>query len=208
MEILLCEIPYCCGEKDCAYQWHRTHFYADGPDYYQGDDSGDSDPIEADEVPDYDEQCKAWNEYYAYVAKTGLDPIDEIIVPKGEAKKHVWQVRVRNWIGATLHGVKATGLRRRSRGPWVEPKDAPECVRQYLLLTEKDCIPDFHSLEELSKADGVKRFKLPGKTAGIEAWVEIEIEEPAPEWPEERKAAHRKRVARKALRESKDFTRP
>lgn len=47
-----------------------------------------------------------------------------------------WQARFQNWIGGTQYGVLCCGVRRRGRGPWLRPIDAPEEVREYLSLKQ------------------------------------------------------------------------
>lgn len=77
---------------------------------------------------------------------------------KGTRKrKRNWQAKFRNWIGASDRGLLIVGLRRRGRGAWIVPQDAPESVRQYFGCSEPDergrvFSQDFKTLEELKAA--------------------------------------------------------
>lgn len=93
-----------------------------------------------------------------------------------------WQAKFRSWVGASEHGLLCTGVRRRGRGVWISPGDAPQEVRQYLALKKRPtadhwCCEEFNSLEALhSECESGCRTSLTNQ--GLLAWVTVD--EPVP----------------------------
>jgi hypothetical protein len=65
-----------------------------------------------------------------------------------------WQARFRNWIGSSKYGLICVGVRRNSRGVWINPGDAPADVQFFLTLSKTPgagywCCDEFHSSKEM-----------------------------------------------------------
>ena len=71
------EIPNRCDRCDGDDAWQRLHYHTDGT---VSDDSGDS---WEGTTPTYQEQDKAWLDYYNYVVERGSDPLKEFFTIKG-----------------------------------------------------------------------------------------------------------------------------
>jgi len=95
-------------------------------------------------------------------------------------KKVTWQIRFRNWIGSSTHGLLFCGARRYSschgRSVWLEGQDLPDYLSIGLNLAQLPgqagnwVCPDFHSLEEIKKdALEVKwqRSSYPNEVKGL-----------------------------------------
>jgi hypothetical protein len=69
-----------------------------------------------------------------------------------------WQAKFRDWVGGSKYGPVCLGVRRRGRGEWLDPKDAPKEVCEYLELKPTSgrgmlCCSVFATTSEL-EADG------------------------------------------------------
>jgi hypothetical protein len=101
--------------------------------------------------------------------------------------KRKWQARFRNWIGGAQYGVLCVGVRRRGRGDWLAPIDAPPEVKAFLALKTTPggghwYCEDFHTAEELAiEGHGVKcRSEHRGVYSGG-LLVSFEVDEPGRE---------------------------
>jgi hypothetical protein len=68
--------------------------------------------------------------------------------------KRQWQARFRDWVGGTKYGALCVGVRRRGRGEWMDPTDAPPAVKEFLALkpttgASRWYCEDFHTTTEM-----------------------------------------------------------
>lgn len=190
----LCVLPYDCGEKDCSQHWHQNYYFLhQDQSFTYCDQDGNHEYCDEDDIPSNEDVTQAWQDYYAYVAETGKDPLKEFLIPTAQDKKHVWQAKIRNWIGAAKHGLMVVGIRRRARGKWMTPDTAPQVVKQYLLLNDKKCIEGIKSFEQLTEETDAKLFKK------FEMRITFEVDEPTKQWNEKRLATYLKRAAKRSL---------
>ncbi len=173
-----------------SYYW----YYPADNTYSECDQDGNHEPVDEKDLPTVEQQDQAWKDYYEYVARTGLDPIDAFILPTLPKKIHSWQAIARNWIGAKTHGLKIIGLRRRSRGPWMNPSEAKQDIRQFIYLDEKThCMTCINTLQELKDLVSCKVQN------DLEVWFTFDVEEEPQPWSETRTQAWLKRKAKETL---------
>jgi hypothetical protein len=218
MEDIICTVPWHCGDKDCEAGWHKADYwiYSDGSYTVSNYADGDHDPVEEGEVPTFKEENEAWLSYYDHVATTGEDPLRDFMLPSSKSKTRKWQAQIRNWIGASEHGLCVVAVRRRGRGPWVPVGEAPIYVKDFLFVGHpqyklgnpdiKGCRssigPDLMSMDDLvNSANGTVRVGKFGAT------ILFAVEEPGREMNEEKTREYLRRAGRRAVRELKGRTR-
>lgn len=194
-EDIICTVPEPCGDNECRYRYHLAYYwmYDDGT-YTVCDCDGDHTPCEETDVPTAEEELRRWRDYFVYVARTGLDPVHEFVRPDTGKNPRVWQARVRGRDGALL----VTGFRRRSRGPWIAPRDVPAGVREYFGLDDGDHLPDFRSLDQLARE--ATDCEITDRTAGG-LNLAATVEEASTPWLERRVRSWLRKKARQAVRE-------
>jgi hypothetical protein len=196
---IISTIPYFCDDCDT---WHLSHYwyYPDDGTYSECDSDGNHEDCDESDVPTAEQELQAWRDYYRYVAREGKDPVGQFSLPSSGKVSRRWQARVRNWIGAKTQGLKVSGVRRRGKGPWIDPKEAPSEVAEYISLTNKSCIDGFHSFDQLKdEAEPSVTVKIRN---GIEARINFTVDEHLPEWSEKRISVWLKRKATEALMKS------
>jgi len=131
---IYCSIPWRCDCRDpinrCEAGWHKTTYWV-CDDGYSCDDYSDGNHEDCDEedIPSVEEQAQAWREYAEDCARTGRDPLGEYIHAKHKVSREAeWQALFQ----LSIVGVVLLGVRRRGRGPWLHPCNAPYEVRSYL----------------------------------------------------------------------------
>lgn len=194
----ICRVPWNCGDKDCKSQWHLASYYAadDSDNAYYCDKYGDGDmgeSCEESDIPSANDESKAWLDYYAYVAKTGHDPLTEFNYKQPDVNRK-WQAR----IVQRKDNLLVTGLRRRGRGHWLSLNEASTEAKEFLYINEDNCLQDFHSLAELEKgATNCKITIIKNKVA----LVSYEVNEPRPQWSAKRLKTWLRKRARDTLDE-------
>lgn len=153
---VLFEFPWSCGSKDCPSQWHKSTYWINitgKRSTYTIDNysEGDHEPILKKDLPSNREQEKAWEEYRAYVAQSGRDPINHFILPAPKQITHVLQARVKQGVDRILFkGYRKTG----KLSPWII-KAIPDYVKDYLDLVRisqaRWFLNGFKTLVELKK---------------------------------------------------------
>ena len=208
-EDIICTVPEACGDKDCKYHFHLAHYWAyDDGTFSVCDTDGNHESCEESDVPNAEQECRLWLEYYEYVASTGHDPCNEFRLPVDRKKPHQWQARVRNWIGASAHGLKVTGVRRRGRGPWIDPHEATKEVQEYLFLGGNAALAtlgtDLKTMDEFLGTTANPNLGMTNRQVNpIEVWHTFSVDESPAPWSAERTAAWLKRKAREAVREKR-----
>lgn len=142
---IIITIPWECGDRDCPVQWHLANYWIDDDSEtgYSVDNyaDGDHDLCEESDLPKCEEINKAWQEYYAYVAKTGCDPVGDFMIKRSIKKKERWEFRFSDSIlGYVVQQA-------RHAGKLVNPEQLPEHVRRYLNVPDKGraVLGDFES---------------------------------------------------------------
>lgn len=232
---ILFSIPWHCGEHDCPVGWHLGTYWIEWDDAKKGKkkteytydaySDGDHETGLTDkDLPSCEEQIKAWREYYQSVADSGVDPLSQFMLPTAPKKPHQWQACFRAKIleykekawdkVPALTGLLCTGVRRRSRGDWIQPTDAPKFIQEYLMLQSAPfplrnnrkyvamVCTDFKTGKELIEAVGKANVTQRG-IGGSELWVTFTVDEEPTPWSDERLAAFLRKAARKALSENK-----
>jgi hypothetical protein len=197
MADIIASIPWHCGESDCPAQWHLEHYWAhDDGTYTSCDADGDHESVEPSELPTPEEERDAWHAYHEHVAQTGDDPIGQFTLPTSVGTKRRWQMRV----VASIQGLKVVGVRRRGRGPWIDPQKAPQEVRGYLMIDRRNVIDadasGYRTLDQLAAALDEKTVKRRGWLALLHTF---EVEERRT-WSEEHVRRYLAKRARQALR--------
>jgi len=136
----MCDIisttAWSCGfEDNCTVGWHCANYWLDTDGTYTVDrySDGDHEGIDADELPTIEEVDKSWQDYAAYVARSGLDPLGNFNVKHTTKKKERYTATFRHmpWAGTVLWEVKRGGKALPVRG-------LPERVTEYLDVERKD----------------------------------------------------------------------
>jgi hypothetical protein len=125
-------LPWCCGDEppQCPVGWHLQQWVTMPEilvDHYL---DGDWEPADPDDVPTWEEVDGAWEEYYSYVAATGLDPLGEMGVDTTETLVERWAFAVID----TAAGVTLEGAGVDDGSGWVT--ELPEDVRDYFFLRD------------------------------------------------------------------------
>lgn len=204
MADIICSQPWHCGNRDgCQQGWHLSNYwiYDDGTFSVDNYADGYHECCDEEDVPGAKALDDAWREYHRYVAETGLDPLQEFIIPSPVKKSRQWQARLRTWIGIGQRGPRIIGLRKRGRGPWRTVRDVPAAVLEYLNATvQHPCLHDFpgttdEAFTAVSQADGVEKAVRSGRELRI--WFHVDE---ASHWSDDRISQWLKRAARRALR--------
>lgn len=212
---IICTVPWSCGFKDgCKQGWHLANYWIQDDGTYTLDkySDGDHDPIDHDELPTADEECEAWQDYYAYVAREGVDPISQFLLPTQIRRKRQWEAQIRNWIGSDKHGLRVISVRRRGRGPAVPWDSVPTEVYDFLFLGHpgyvygsrdcKQCLsslgPEMRTLKELESVATNCKVKMRKVLGHMTATLVFEVDEQPPEWSAERVSAWLKRKAKES----------
>ena len=109
--------------------------------------------------------------------------------------KRQWQAQLRNWIGASIHGVRVISVRRRGRGKAIPVADAPTEVLDFLFGGHPDYVlgsrdlrgcksslgPEFTSLEATEKYATNCIFKCRKVLGHMTATIMFEVDEPVQE---------------------------
>jgi hypothetical protein len=196
MEDIIATVAWACGDNDCSAGWHQSNYWVHDDGTYSVDRycDGDSEPVDADEVPTAGEVCESWLEYSRHVAATGCDPLGEFRgIPRTTKRKERYTAAFRpSILGGLLVAVR--------RGGKVVPlRDLPQRVIDYL-----DCERQPGAAGNLVFRDGWKALiglecvKLYRGTARVT--FTLDHEEPRPEAAVE---ADLRRAARRHLREKK-----
>lgn len=177
------QIPWQCGDSDCKAQWHLASYDLDDKGNYLVSNFSDGDWESDDEIPSAKEIDEAWESYFSYVAKTGLDPLNHFNVDAKRSVKHAWQVRFGSWLGNAKYGVLCTGMRRRGKGNWIHPKDAPKELIEFLCLTETKggnyACAEFKSIQDVQSASNITKSVVTQNA--ITFFCEIDEIQPVPE---------------------------
>ena len=177
------ELIYFCDDCD---RYHLAFFdYNEEGQLMRGDTDGDWEACDEEDMPSVEEMEAGSRGYLEQVAEGGVDYLGQLFVTS--KRKATWQVRFRNWVGSTTHGIMFDGARRRSRGEWIyDPNELPEYLRQYLMiedlghLTNLVCCPEFKSIKELREAASDVTFQ-PEKYPDLLARFVVTLDEPLPE---------------------------
>lgn len=156
MEDILFVMPWCCGNKDCPSQWHKSTYWGNFSksgkrttytvDNYS---DGDHESVLRKDLPSTKKVDQAWKEYHQYVAQTGKDPLDSFILPEPKKVEHSMQALVRQGSDRLI----LKGLRKRGKLSAWRLNDIPQYVREYLDLsrTAPWVLSDFKTLKELQR---------------------------------------------------------
>jgi len=85
---ILAAVPWHCTKHETGETWHKGQYWvyghSDGGHTYSYDAFSDGDHVEIaeDELPDPDEEIKAWAEYRVWATEHEQDPLDEFIGAK------------------------------------------------------------------------------------------------------------------------------
>lgn len=95
-----------------------------------------------------------------------------------------WQAKFTNWVGGSRFGVLCAGVRRRGRGPWIRPIDAPEVVREFLALKQTPGAGRWYC-QEFQNLDTMQKEAMNSKTTltGDGLLVRFVVEEARDERP-------------------------
>jgi hypothetical protein len=218
MQEPICSVPWHCGNSDgCKVGWHKATYWVDDSEKtgYTVDNytDGDHEAAGAGDLPSAEQEVEAWNAYYRSVAETGLDPLAEFRLPAQRRVSRKWQASVRNWIGSTEHGLRVIGVRRRGRGPWLNPLEAPVDVRDFLFLGHPaytfggDLIgcksslgPELATFEQLKETATNCTLSVRKVLGHIQAVLSFSVDEAPSPWHADRSKAWLKRKAKEALR--------
>jgi hypothetical protein len=176
--------------------WHLATYWCGEETTVDRHSDGDHETIDGDELPSWDEESAAWDEYYRDMVSTGCDPLGSVNIPVAPNKPHRWEFRFSRWIGSRTHGLRFLGARRRGRGRWIPLPDLPECIVDFLGLSDRNClegtgtIQELHKLPDVVPAVGRRSNKLQGQ-------VFCTVEEPAKPWCDERIESFLKRAAKR-----------
>ena len=154
----------------------RQHIwcYSDGS-FSLGDDSGDHEDIDSDEVQQYikDDQT---NEYIQYVAETGEDPLSFFLVDTYLLLNPEFTITCKSWVGQKTVGQRVDSViikGTKFEGEY-QPSELPLIISEYLQIVKKsesnyimeDITDDFinDSKEiEVQKIEGGKILKHTGE---------------------------------------------
>lgn len=198
MEEIIEEMPWMCDDTDCEAQWHLASYWLHPDGSYSHDEfsDGDSEPIDTIDLPSIQEVNEAWNSYYAYVAKTGKDPLKQFLVTTAKNVEIQWRAYFAPWIGMKKFGVLCFGARKNKRGKLVSPDSLPQSAYEYLCLKKRNIryvCPTFRSVQKMLKLKDTKVRMYRGRIL-----VDFSVVEKIPV-AEKQVTRERKRMARKAL---------
>ena len=132
-EEIIATVPWHCGNTDgCEQGWHLSNYWT-CDDGYTVDRFSDGDHEHIEDVPTADEIVEAERAYAAHVLSTGADPLGNYMVDRASKVERRWQA----WFRSSIAGVVCTGVRRRGRGEWTSPNDAPDTVVDFLTIEER-----------------------------------------------------------------------
>lgn len=114
---------------------------------------------------------------------------------QGFIMKRQWQAQLRNWIGASKHGVAVISVRRRGRGKAICVSEAPLAVKDFLFGGHPDYVfgsgdlrgcksslgPEFTSFEATEKYATNCIFKYRKVLGHMTASIMFEVDEPVEE---------------------------
>lgn len=200
----MCDIisttAWSCGFDDgCTVGWHCANYWLDSDGTYTVDrySDGDHEGIDEDELPTIEEVDKSWQDYAAYVARSGLDPLGNFNVKHTTKKKERYTATFKHmtWAGVVLCEVERSGKK-------LTLRDLPQRVSEYLNVKRKDEASAWFFQDGdwafLTGLDGVKA--LPVKKGQImpEAVVTFTIDYDCPR-PAATVTAELRRVAKRQL---------
>lgn len=167
MENTMFSLPWQCGENDCQ-GWHKATYWQHGPKDFSVDSytDGDHEAVSRNDLPTNEQVQKAWEEYRAFVAKMGQDPLNEYCAARDVFKAETWKFQFsKSILGPVLIGAKRGAKK-------VCFEELPAHVLEYLNLANgRRNLRDFKRWAELEQAvPGVK----PGR------WFKISIEKKVP----------------------------
>jgi len=116
---ILSTVPWCCEERDCPNQWHKSTYWCDDDGTYSCDrfTDGDHENVQQDDMPSLEEEVNAWKDYARYVLKTSADPLYEYSVKHTRSVKESYYAQVRR----SIAGPRLVLLRRgRTEVPFDE----------------------------------------------------------------------------------------
>lgn len=187
-EIMFSKPWRCDGEYRLATYWVNK-------DGCTCDHFSDGDHTDCDEsdLPSARELDAAWRDYYAYVQRTGEDPLNQFPVRRDEADEDTWEIVLGQSRGdvvfrqarraTVVHSDGATLWERTVR---KDPDLLPAYLRKFLMLGEGRKLGIPESLASLASVHGVKwqpgaRLtiveKLPHRVPRPAADVEAELRE-------------------------------
>lgn len=154
----------------------RQHIwcYSDGS-FSLGDDSGDHEDIDFDEVQEYIKEDQT-NEYIEYVAETGEDPLSFFLVDTYLLLNPEFTITCKSWVGQKTVGQRVDSViikGTKFEGEY-QPSELPLIISEYLQIVKKsesnyimeDITDDFinDSKEiEVQKIEGGKILKHTGE---------------------------------------------
>ena len=132
---IICTVPWTCGfDDECPVGWHLTHYWMnDDGSYSSCDEDGNHEPCSEADLPDSEEYDRAWREYAAYVAETGLDPLGEFSVKRTVRVRERWDAVIAPIIG----GVIARKIRHAGR-LYTNADDLPDHARLWFNINPGD----------------------------------------------------------------------
>lgn len=159
MEDIICSKPWWCDE----HGWHKSSWWIYNDGTYSLDEfsDGDHEDCDEEEVPTSQELDEAWADYGLWCLNHGEDPLNEFCINKTYAKKRVWVIDVRNWIGAKSLGLKVVGAK--SGGKYYRVNEFPQYLHEYLLLGSTgniDGVYTFDQLNELLPRVGKNKYRV------------------------------------------------
>lgn len=131
-DIIATEAWSCDFEGGCKAGWHKANYWIDGRGYTVDRYSdGDHEPISRRDLPTPEQVEKSWESYGEYVARTGLDPLEEYMVPRTTKRKERYTATFRE-------GIVGPVLVRVTRGEPLPLRTLPAWVTEYLCVERKN----------------------------------------------------------------------
>jgi hypothetical protein len=139
MQEPITSVPWHCGFLgECKVGWHLSTYWIDTTNSetgYSFDEftDGDHDDCEEDDLPTAEDEAAAWEQYHRACAESGDDPLGQLSGIRHLIRRlERWQVEFQ----ISIVGLVLRRVRRRSRGPWLNPSDdaVPAELREFLLV--------------------------------------------------------------------------
>jgi hypothetical protein len=182
MQDIIITIPWQCGDKDCAQQWHLANYWVDPSsdtgytvDLYS---DGDHDDCAPEDVPSFEEQDDAWARYWIHVMATGEDVLHQCMVKREITRKARWAFGLQ----ARPHGVVLTWARQGNRVYKPGKFDTmPRHVIDYLNVdVDNGYLCGIESMDDLLDGRAASGYSAPAARDGDTVAIVDEIEHKVP----------------------------
>jgi len=100
MSDIVSTVPWCCGERNCPSQWHKSTYWCYDDGTYSCDryTYGYHENVQQADMPSPEEEVNAWKGYACYVLETGTDPLYEYNVKHTRSVKESYYAQVKRSI--------------------------------------------------------------------------------------------------------------